>query len=320
MPFESTPAQQDLSTSNGGSKQTEMPDLHHDVSAPIVDDQNTQTTPQPSANTLRAYASDWRQFSGWCRRNGHAPLPPDTNIVALYIASLVAPSTASGRGPSSAATIERRISALTWNYAQRGQHFDRNADEIVAALSKLNANLPSPSHPKEAITSEELRAMLGTLDRGTLRGLRDCAMLLVGHAGGLRRAEIVALDAGPDQTDDGLGWIEFHGSALKITVRRKTGLFEIEIARGTSNIICPVATLESWLQLARITRGPIFRRVTGSGKRVGPERLRDQEVARLVKKAILASGIRSDLPEAERVKLFSAHSLRLGSTDLKRPK
>ncbi len=316
MPFESTPARQDLSTSNGGSRQTEMPDLHHDVSAPIVDDQNTQTTPQPSANTLRAYASDWRQFSSWCRRNGHPPLPLDPNIAALYIASLASPSPASGRGPSSAATIERRISALAWNYAQRGQHFDRNADEIVAALSKLNANPPSPLYTKVAITSEELKAMLSTLDRGTLRGLRDCAMLLVGHAGGLRRAEIVALDAGPDQTNDGLGWIEFHSSALRITVRRKTGLFEIEIARSASNLTCPVATLESWLSLARITRGPIFRRVTGGGKHVGPERLRDQEVARLVKKAILAAGIRSDLPEAERVKLFSAHSLRLGSNGL----
>lgn len=38
--------------------------------------------------------------------------------------------------------------------------------------------------------------MLETLDRGTLRGLRDRAMLLIGFAGGLRRSEITGLGLG----------------------------------------------------------------------------------------------------------------------------
>ncbi|TCT29272.1 tyrosine-type recombinase/integrase, partial [Martelella mediterranea] len=38
----------------------------------------------------------------------------------------------------------------------------------------------------------------------------------------------------------------------------------------------------------------------------------DQEIARLIKKTVLAAGIRGDMPEAERVKLFSGHSLRAG--------
>lgn len=47
--------------------------------------------------------------------------------------------------------------------------------------------------------------MLQTLDRGTLRGLRDRAVLLLGFAGGLRRSEIVGLDCSRDQTEDGRG-------------------------------------------------------------------------------------------------------------------
>ena len=35
-------------------------------------------------------------------------------------------------------------------------------------------------------------------------------------------------------------------------------------------------------------------------------------MARLIKKTVLAAGIRSDLPQAERLKLFSGHSLRAG--------
>jgi len=42
---------------------------------------------------------------------------------------------------------------------------------------------------------------------------------------------------------------------------------------------------------------PLFRRVTGQGKALGSERLNDQEVARLVKRAALASGVRGDLSE-----------------------
>jgi integrase len=43
------------------------------------------------------------------------------------------------------------------------------------------------------------------------------------------------------------------------------------------------------LELARIGQGLLFRRVTGNGKEVGPERLTDKQAARLVKRAGLAS-------------------------------
>src|SRR5690606_23886532 len=38
-----------------------------------------------SANTRRAYASDWKHFSSWCRRQGFATMPPDPQTVGLYI-------------------------------------------------------------------------------------------------------------------------------------------------------------------------------------------------------------------------------------------
>lgn len=59
----------------------------------------------------------------------------------------------------------------------------------------------APPRQKEAILPEDLIAMLETLDRGTLPGMRDRAMLLMGFVGGLRRSEITGLDLGRDQTD-----------------------------------------------------------------------------------------------------------------------
>nr|WP_272214563.1 site-specific integrase [Marinicella sp. W31]MDC2880187.1 site-specific integrase [Marinicella sp. W31] len=280
--------------------------------APLIERARGYVEASSSANTRRAYAADWAHFSSWCRRKGLAPLPPDAETVGLYITALASGEAAPRAKPSAVSTIERRLSAISWNYAQRGFTLDRRDRHIATVLAGIRNRHAAPPRQKEAILPEELIAMLETLDRGTLRGLRDRAMLLIGFAGGLRRSEIVALDCGRDQTEDGRGWIAIFDKGLLVTLRGKTGWREVEIGRGSSDLTCPVAAVETWLKFAKIAHGPLFRRVIGKSKAVGAERLRDQEVARLIKKAVLAAGIRGDLPEAERIKLFSGHSLRAG--------
>ena len=152
--------------------------------------------------------------------------------------------------------------------------------------------------------------MIATLDLGDLRGLRDRAILLLGFAGGLRRSEIVGLDCGAKQTQDGTGWTEILDKGILVTLRGKTGWREVEIGRGSRELSCPVVALEAWLKFARIEHGPLFRRVIG--KTVGPERLADKHVARLVKQTAMAAGVRGDLTEGERERKFSGHSLRAG--------
>jgi integrase len=267
-----------------------------------------------SANTRRAYAADWKHFCAWARRQNLEVLPPDPQIVGLYITALAsggAAGTASGE-KKTVATIERRLSSLAWNYTQRGSPLDRKDRHIATVMAGIRNSHAAPPRQKEAILPEDLIAMLETLDRGTLRGLRDRAMLLLGFAGGLRRSEIVALDCQRDQTEDGAGWVEVLDKGILVTLRGKTGWREVEIGRGSSDATCPVVALDTWLKFARIAHGPLFRRVTGQGKKVGPDRLNAQEVARLVKRAALAAGVRGDLSEAERAQKFSGHSLRAG--------
>jgi integrase len=266
-----------------------------------------------SANTRRAYQSDWKHFSSWCRRQGFSLMPPDPQVVGLYITAC-ASGEASGDGrPGSVSTIERRLSSLSWNYSQRGLVLDRKDRHVATVMAGIRNRHAAPPRQKEAILPQDLIAMLETLPRGTLRGLRDRAMLLLGFAGALRRSEITGLDVGRDQTEDGRGWVEFFpGKGMLVTLRGKTGWREVEVGRGSSDATCPVVALETWLTFARIGHGPLFRRVTGQGRQVGAERLRDQEVARLVKRAALAAGVRGDLPEAERGRLFAGHSLRAG--------
>lgn len=269
-----------------------------------------------SANTRRAYASDWKHFSAWCRRSGLSPLPPHPQTVGLYITACASGSSTGtptrGTKGNSVSTIERRLSSLSWNYAQRGLSLDRRDRHIATVMAGIRNSHARPPVQKEAVLADDIIAMLETLDRGTLRGLRDRAMLLIGYAGGLRRSEIVGLDLKADQTEDGRGWIEILDKGMLVTLRGKTGWREVEIGRGSSDVTCPVATVETWIRFAKLAHGPLFRRVTGQGKAVGSERLNDREVARLVKRTAMAAGVRGDLSEIERAFRFSGHSLRAG--------
>ncbi|RKF12465.1 integrase [Roseovarius spongiae] len=276
----------------------------------LVDTARDYAKASTAENTNKAYAADWKHFARWCRLKGTNPLPPSPEMIGLYLADL-----ASGSGPSPALsvnTIERRLSGMAWNYAQRGFTFDRKNRHIATVLAGINRRHGKPPVQKEAILRDDILAMVATLAY-ELRGLRDRAILLLGYAGGLRRSEIVSLDVHKDDTPDSGGWIEIMEQGALLTLNAKTGWREVEIGRGSSDQTCPVHALEQWLHFARIDFGPVFVRTSRDGKKaLETRRLGDKHVARLIKRTVLAAGIRPELPEKDRLALFSGHSLRAG--------
>jgi integrase len=258
-------------------------------------------------NTQRAYAADWRMFASWLRRQGLSETPPDPEAVGLYLASQV-----ERRGAElSVATLERRLSGIAWRYRQLGEPLEIRDRHIATVLAGIRRRHGRPPAQKAAIFADELLAMLATLDMD-LRGLRDRAILAIGFAGGLRRSEIVGLDCGPRQTEDGSGWVELFPAGALLTIRGKTGWRDVEIGRGSRADTCPVALLETWLRLGRISHGPLFRPIARKNGGVSGERLTDKHVVRLVKTCALAAGLRGDLSEGERRLAFGGHSLRAG--------
>lgn len=260
--------------------------------------------------TLRAYASDWRHYEAWCRGKELDALRPSVQVVGLYLAACAAQEAPGGK-PGSVRTIERRLSAIAWYCSQKGQPLDRADRHIREVMQGIRRKHGRPPYEKEPVLGDDIVRMIEMLGRD-LRGLRDRAILLLGFAGGFRRSEIVGLDCGPDQTKDGSGWIEILEEGLLIRVRGKTGWREVEIGRGSSDQTCPIVALKTWLELGRVAHGPVFRRVKSEGKKIGPGRLNDKHIARLVKNTALAAGVRADLSEAERRQKYSGHSLRAG--------
>ncbi|MEQ9152812.1 MAG: tyrosine-type recombinase/integrase [Parvibaculum sp.] len=256
-----------------------------------------------AGNTQTAYGNDWRDYAAWCLRHGVPALPPSAQAIGLYITDLAG----QGRAVS---TIERRLSGICWHFRQNKLPIDRSDPhirEVLAGIRNKHSRVPTQ---KAAVAATDIIAMTGTLDTG-LVGIRDRAILLVGFAGGLRRSEIVGLDHGAGETEEGLGWPEFLPGGVVLRIRGKGNRWrEVEIGRGSSARTCPVACLEEWMAIARIVHGPVFRRI--AAKRVQTERLSDRYVARLVQRTAIAAGVRGDLAEGARREAFAGHSLRAG--------
>lgn len=275
----------------------------------LVDTARGYAEAAASENTLKAYRKDWAHFGRWCRMKGADPIPPSPELVGLYLADLASP--AGGSPALRVSTIERRLAGLSWNYAARGQSLDRKDRHIKSVLDGIKRKHARPPVQKEAITSDDIKAMVATLPFD-LRGLRDRAILLLGYAGGLRRSEIVHLDCGKDDTPDSGGWIEIMKQGALLSINSKTGWREVEVGRGSSDQTCPVHALEQWLLFAKIDFGPVFVRTSRDGRGATEHRLNDKHVARLIKRTVLDAGLKSELPQAKRLALFSGHSLRAG--------
>jgi integrase len=278
---------------------------------PLIETARAYARAATSKNTNRAYAADWRDYLRWRARQGLDLRPlADPECVGLYLAALASGAKGAGGKARTVATIERRLSALGWNFAQRALPFDRKNRHVATVLAGVRRTHGQPPVQKEALLPEHVLAMLDLLPPSSLRNLRDRAILLLGFAGGLRRSEIAGLVMSPEDSLEGSGWPEFFDDGVLLTLRGKTGWREVEIGRGSKDATCPVAALKTWLQFARIARGALFRAVVG--REVGSESLNDRHVARLVKRLAVAAGVRGDLSERDREQKFSGHSLRAG--------
>jgi hypothetical protein len=120
-----------------------------------------------STNTRKAYASDWKHFAAWCRRSNLSSPPPNPQTVGLYITACASGTVERGATPNSVSTIQRRLSSLSWSYAQRGMALDRRDRHIATVMAGIRNSHAKPPVQKEAVMAVDIVAMLETLDRSS---------------------------------------------------------------------------------------------------------------------------------------------------------
>ena len=246
-------------------------------------------------NTVRAYKSDFNDFELFCAKNGFKPLPSEPKIVSLYLTHL---STKNFK----MSTLKRRLVSIGVIHRLKGHYLDNKHPSIIENIMGIKRRKGSIQKGKKPILINSLKQIINVideLDKEEIKKFRDRTIILIGFCGGFRRNEIVSLDH-----DD----CDFVSEGVKINLRRsKTDQFGEGFTKALpyfeSSEYCPVISLKKWIDISKITTGPLFRRFS-KGAKLSNNRLTDQTVALLIKEYLKLAGIDS--------KNYSGHSLRSG--------
>jgi len=235
-----------------------------------------------SPNTLRAYESDYKDFSTFCTKNNFSSLPADPKILSLYLTHLSQTSKFS--------TLKRRIASISVIHKLKGHYIDTKHPVIRENLLGIKRRKGSNQKAKKPILINDLKQIIDviqTLKIREIRKVRDKALILIGFAGGFRRSELVALE-----NDD----IEFVREGVKIFVKRsKTdqsgeGMTKA-IPSFDSTLYCPVLHLQDWMAKGK-----------SENKKIFP--ISDKSVALIIKKYANLAGLDGNK--------YAGHSLRSG--------
>lgn len=243
--------------------------------------------------TVKAYRSDWACFTDWCAAAGRAPLPADTETVALYITAL-------NRQGRAVNTIRRRLATISRAHHEQGEPTPTAELAVQQVWSGIRRKRREDAPRKVAAArTVDVRAMVAGLDTGRLIGVRDRAILVVGLSGAFRRSELVARDVA-HFTEDTTGLLVRVGWSK--ADQEGAGLLK-GLPFGSDPLTCPVRAYRDWVEASAITEGPVFRPVDRHGH-MADTRLSGRAVARVVKRCALAAGYDPDR--------FAGHSLRRG--------
>ena len=245
-------------------------------------------------NTLRAYKSDFKDFSFFCTKHGFISIPTEPKIVSLYLTHLSSKSKIS--------TLRRRLVSIGVVHKLKGHYLDTKHPIIIENLMGIKRKKGSIQTGKKPLLINHLKQIVEVINEQKIeeiRKLRDKTIILVGFGGGFRRSELISID---------LEDLDFVEEGVKIILKRsKTDQFGEGLVKGlpyfSNSKYCPVINLKNWINLSKIKSGPIFRRFA-KGSILTNKRLTDQSVVLIIKRYLKLAGIEN--------KNFSGHSLRSG--------
>lgn len=224
--------------------------------------------------TVETYTKNIRQFVMWLQENGIQN--PTREDVVAYREQL--------KQSHKPTTVQGYMAAVKLFFQWTAQEglYPNVAERVKGA--KLDTE-----HKKDYLTSKQVGKLLNGVDRSTLKGLRDYAMLALMVTTGLRTISIIRADIGDIRTvgDDTALFYQGKGHEEKADYVKLADPVEDAIraylkARGTTD-----------------PKAPLF---SSTAHRNDGERMTTKSVSRLCKESLIAVGLESDR--------LTAHSLR----------
>lgn len=270
-------------------------------------------------NTLRAWERDLAYIAAWKMASFGRPLDwPEDEKVALQFILDHAQDLTEKPGPAqdvameliavglrreltcpSPATLDRRIASWQAFHRMRNLPSPFSSPLVQQARQKsrhANARPRVPKSPKP-VTRDILEALLASCD-DSHRGIRDRAMLMLAFAsGGRRRSEVTALNVEDVGLEDfaakGLVWLRL----LETKTTKKEQAPRLPMKGRAAR------ALVHWLDVTKLTSGPLFRPVSLSDRPL-PRRLASDALRTILRHRLELAGMPADFA--------TPHGLRAG--------
>lgn len=313
-----------------------LPMERRDELAELLTDQDVETLRHlvnegMGENTLRALTSDLAYLQAWslAATGASLPWPAPEALLLKFVAhhlwqpqqrevdpdhgmpSDVEQSLRDQRflkvvGPHAPDTVRRRLATWSTLTKWRGLTGFFTSPALKSAIRLAVRATPRPRKRKsaKAVTGDVLARLLATCSSGSLRDIRDRAVLMVAFAsGGRRRSEVAALRLEqvaiepPVTIEDSP---PLPSLAIHLGRTKTSGAEHDEVVYLTGR---PVEALNAWLAAARIDKSSIFRAIDRWGN-VSKRTLDPKSVNDIVKQRAVMAGL--DPGD------YSAHGLRSG--------
>jgi len=251
--------------------------------------------------TLRVYKQKVRKFDAWCAARQRPACPTSDETLAVYISELADSYHFNTlRGIVSAVSFANRVTGLAFTPTL--------TLEVLSGIARVHGVASQTRAPIEG--GDLVRLVASCPD--SPRGRRDRALLLLGFCAGLGSDEIVGIDyaaRGPDAC--GHARISPHGMHIEIlraaTMRTDARAVVKFLPRRAQ--LCPVAALEQWVDEARITCGPLFRRIDQWGH-IGNARLLAKTAPTIVRKIVARAELAAGASQAAADRIASRYAMK----------
>lgn len=236
--------------------------------------------------SICGYGQDIRDFTMHMERFGIGPLEVKADHLKIYKAALRDAGLAG-------ATIARNLSVLRGMFRQFAvkKLVSWEVAQDIAAVESLDVQ----KNTTPALTEQQAVRLLHTPDTGTLRGLRDRALI---HTLFITACRVSAV------TKAKVGHLEFDGTEWFLNVTEKRSKKQRKILLEAARSILTYVEIAG---IADDREGPLFRRFSPDSQSLLPSPLCRETVWRIVKKYCREAGIPSERLGGRG---FGVHSLR----------